>query len=126
MPQVHGKNTVVIINGVNISTHVKTSEFTRSKDTHATTTQQPPGHAHAAGLSDNAFTMSGVYDNTAGTGPRAVLQPLSDSGALVTLIRRPDGTGAGKAQDQVSVIVEKYVETNPVNDMVAWAADCKC
>jgi hypothetical protein len=126
MTLIHGKSTVVIVNAVDLSQFVKTSEFTRGKDLHDTTHYGDNEHEYSAGLGDNAFSMGGTYDNTAGTGPRAVLRPLADSGAPVTLVRRPEGTGAGKAQDSVTILVEKYVETNPVADMVAWSAECKC
>ena len=126
MTLIHGKSTVVVVNAVDISQFTKTSEFTRGVDTHDTTHYGDDNHEYSGGLGDNAFSMGGTFDNTAGIGPRAVLRPLMDSKALVTLVRRPEGTGAGKAQDSVSVIVEKYVETNPVTDMVTWAAECKC
>lgn len=127
MSLVKGAQTVVIINGADISQYIKTSEFTRTKDTTDVTAYGPNvnDHSYSANLGDSQFTMSGNYDNTAGTGPRAVLRPLEDSGALTTLIRRPEGTGAGKPQDQMQVIVEKYVETNPVEGNVMWSADCK-
>ncbi len=122
----HGRFMVFLVNAVDLSQYTKTSEFTRGKDTHDTSHYGDNDHEYTAGLGDNSFTAAGTYDSTAGTGPRAVLAPLMTSGAPVSLVRRPEGTGAGKPQDSVTIVVEKYVETAAVADMIQWAIDCKC
>lgn len=124
MALVHGKNTVVLIDAVNISTYVKTSEFTREIDEHDVTTYGANSHVVRGGLLGGKFTMSGVYDTTASVGPRAKLNALIAAGVNVTLIRRPEGTGSTKAEDEVSVLVKSYVETSPVDDFVAWSCEC--
>jgi hypothetical protein len=121
MAFVHGKDTFISLNGANLSTYVTTSELTREADEHDVTTYGKTAHVYQGGLLDGKATMSGVYDNTAGTGPRAVVRPLI--GTVVTLIRRPEGTGSGKPQDSASVHVKSYVETNPVADMIAWSCE---
>lgn len=121
MAFVHGKNTVVTLNGSDLSVYTTTSQFERNADKHDTTTYGKSDHVFAGGLGNGSFSMSGIYDSTASVGPRAVIEPLV--GTVVTLVRRPEGTGSGKAQDSVSVLVEKYVETSPVADMVTWSCD---
>lgn len=121
MTFVHGKNTVIILDGDDLSAFTRTSSLERGADKHDVTTYGKNDHVFAGGLGMNAFSMGGIYDNTASTGPRGVIEPLV--GTVVTLVRRPEGTGVGKPQDSVSVLVEKYVETNPVDDMVTWTAD---
>lgn len=116
----HGRKTFISLNGVDLSAFTTTSQLEKNADKHDVTTYGNDNHVYQGGLKDGVATMSGVYDNTAG-GPRATIQALI--GTNVTLIRRPDGTGSGKAQDSVSVLVEKYVETNPVADMVTWSCD---
>jgi hypothetical protein len=116
----HGKNTFISIDGDDLSDFTNTSELGRTADKHDVTCYGANSHAYEGGLLDGTGSMSGIYDNTA-AGPRAVIEPLI--GTVVTLIRRPDGTGSGKAQDSVSVLVEGYTETNPVADMVAWSAE---
>lgn len=116
----HGKDTYISLNAVNLSAYVTTSQLEKTADKHDVTTYGQTTHVYSGGLKDGTATMSGVYDNGAG-GPRASIQALI--GTTVTLIRRPDGTGSGKAQDSVTVLVEKYVETNPVADMVTWSCD---
>lgn len=121
MAFVHGKNTYISVNGSDLSAYTNTSELTREADEHDVTTYGKNAHVVSGGLLGGKASMSGIYDNTAGTGPRAVLRPLV--GTVVPLVRRPEGTGAGKPQDAASVHVKTYVETNPVADMVAWSAE---
>ena len=50
---------------------------------------------------------------------KAIIEPLI--GTVVTLIRRPEGTGSGLPQESLSVLVKTYTETNPVADMITWS-----
>jgi hypothetical protein len=120
MTFVHGKSTYISLNGVDLSAYTTTSQLERTADKHDVTTYGQLTHVYNGGLTDGTATMSGVYDNGA-SGPRASIKALI--GTTCTLVRRPDGTGSGKAQDSVTVLVEKYTETNPVADMVTWACD---
>lgn len=121
MTFVHSKDTVLIVDGDDISQYSNTSEFERGADEHDVTTYGKNDHVFSGGLGMGAASMGGFYDNTAGTGPRAVIEPLI--GSVVPLIRRPEGTGAGKPQDSVNVLIKKYVETSPVADMVTWSCE---
>lgn len=116
----HGKSTYISLNGVDLSGYTTTSQIEKNADKHDLTTYGRDNHVYGGGLLDGTATMSGLYDNGV-SGPRATIQALI--GTVVTLVRRPDGTGAGKAQDSVSVLVEKYVETSPVADQVTWSCD---
>lgn len=121
MAFVHGKSTYVSLNGADLSAFVNKSDLNREADEHDVTTYGKNAHVVNGGLLGGKASIEGFYDNTAGTGPRAVIRPLI--GTVVTLIRRPEGTGVGKPQDSVSVHVKNYVESNPVADMVTWSAD---
>ncbi len=118
MTFIHGKGTYISIDGDDISTYCTQSDFTRSADSHDVTTYGKNAHVKQGGLQDGSASISGIYDNTANTGPRAILEPLI--GTVVELIRRPEGTGTGKPQDTVDVLVQEYVESSPVADMVTW------
>jgi hypothetical protein len=120
MSFVHGKNTYISLNGVDLSAYVTTSQLEKSADKHDVTTYGQTTHVYNGGLKDGTASISGIYDNGV-SGPRASILALI--GTTCTLVRRPDGTGTGKAQDSVTVLVEKYTETNPVADMVTWACD---
>lgn len=124
MAFIHGKNTFISLDGDDLSSFVNSSEFTRTADSHDVTTYGVNAKRYQAGLTDATCTLEGIYDNGA-TGPRDVIEPLI-GGASVTLIRRPEGTGAGLPQDSVSVIVTSYVESSPVADMVTWSCELQC
>lgn len=121
MTFIHGKDTFVSLNGSNLSTYANASELGREADEHDVTTYGKAAHVFRGGLLGGSASISGIYDNTVGTGPRSVIRPLV--GTVVELIRRPEGTGTGRAQDRVQVHVKKYTETNPVADMVTWTVD---
>lgn len=120
MAFVHGKDTFISLNASDISAFCNTSTFTRTADSHDVTTYGNSDHVYVGGLGDGTASIGGTYDNGA-TGPRDVIEPLI--GTVVTLIRRPEGTGSGKPQDSVQALVTNYVETNPVAEMVTWSAE---
>jgi hypothetical protein len=117
----HGKLTVVTVATKDISPFCKTSSLERAGKTHNTTGYGADDEVNAPGLRNGKFTVSGVYDNTVLVGPRIVLNPLVST--LVAVVRKVEGTGTGKPQDAFNAILEKYVETNPHDDMVTWSAD---
>jgi hypothetical protein len=121
MADSHGSKTVVILNGVDISQYCDNSDNKRGADEHDKTTYGKNSHVVRGGLKNGSSTLSGIYDTTAGTGPRAVINPLI--GSNVTYIQRVEGTGVGKPQDSVQVHVKSYVETRPVADLVRWSAE---
>lgn len=118
MSFVHGKNTFVSLNGADLSPFSNTSTMSRKADKHDTTTYGKDSHVYEGGLGDGSASIGGTYDNTI-AGPRAIIEPLV--GSKVIFVRRPEGTGSGKPQDSVEVLVEEYVETSPVADMVTWS-----
>lgn len=120
MAFVHGKGTVTTIDGDDLSAYSNSVQFNRSADTHDVTTFGKNSKVYAAGLKDGTATIEGIYDNTALTGPGAVLRPLVGAAAVV-LTYKPEGTGAGKPLATVDVLVTAYEETAPVADMVTWS-----
>lgn len=121
MAKQHGKSTVIKVGATDISAHCNASELERAADAHDTTTYGNDAHRKDGGLLDGGFKFSGIYDNTAVTGPRHVLEPLIGTKPVIT--RQPEGTGAGKPQDVFTLLLTKYVESNPVADMVTWSAE---
>lgn len=121
MTEVHSKNTYVSLGGKDLSSFLNDSDWTRSADTSKLTTYGNNNNVYKGGLGDGSTDLSGKYDNTAVTGPRAVLEPMV--GTNQTLVYRPEGTGTGKPQRSVDVVVGEYKETHPVADYVMWT--CK-
>lgn len=122
MAFVHGKGVVVQIDGDDISAFCKSVEFSREADTHDTTTFGKNSKTYISGLKDGTATIEGVFDNTETTGPASVFNTAL-GGAAVEFTYQPDGTGSGKAQYLVDVIVNTYEESAPVDDMVTWTAE---
>jgi hypothetical protein len=118
MSKQHGKRLVVLLAGTNISQYCDSNEHSKKPDIHDTTTYGNDSHVKDGGLLDGTGSIGGLYDTTASTGPRALINPLV--GTKVTYIRRPEGTGAGLPQDSVTVVVGEYKETEPVADYARW------
>lgn len=121
MTWLHGRHTVVTLDGDDLTDYSNNSQLEFTADSHDVTTYGKNSHVFSGGLKGGTATISGVYDTTAGTGPRAVIQPLV--GTVVSLVHQPEGAGSGLPQDVVDVLVTKYTQTHPVADMVTWAVD---
>lgn len=126
----HGKDTYVSIDGKDISKWTNTSELGKKAETHNVTMYGTTAYAdgrkpneYYGGLVDATFKAGGVYDTTTSTGTAAI---KSIEGKLVALIRRPLGTGTGKPEQTVQIIVTSYTESNPVADMVTWQLEAQC
>lgn len=121
MSKSHGKNTVIKVGATDISTYTDASELTRAGDSHDTTTYGNTAHRKDGGLTDGKFTMAGVWDSTAGTGPDAVLKVLPATKTTIT--RQLEGTGVGKVQEVFSAVCTSYVTSAPVADYIRWTAE---
>ena len=120
MAFVHGRHTFISLGGQDLSGPTNTSQLDQESDEHDVTGYGVDDYVVEGGLLKGAFTMGGTYDSGP-TGPKAVIEPMI--GTVVELIRRPEGTGPGKPEETVNVLVKKYTETNPVAGMVTWQCD---
>jgi hypothetical protein len=109
MSFVHGKSVFVSLDGSDISAFCTSVGPKRTADTHDVTTFGKNSKVYFGGLLDGTFDVEGIYDNTA-SGPKAVIEPLL--GTTVTMIYRPEGTGSGKPQTTVDVLISSYEETS--------------
>jgi hypothetical protein len=116
------KGAFLSVNGVNISQFLNSIESNRKVDSIDTTTFGQLGHTYQGGLTDGTLSCAGLYDSSAG-GPKAVMEPLMQGGALVPLIYRPEGTGSGKPQQTCNGLVSTYVESSALNDMIKWTTE---
>lgn len=112
------KFLVVLINSVDISQFCDSSEHHKKAEVVKTTGYGKNAHTKEGTLLDGNGSVGGTYDTSLVAGPRAIFNALV--GQTVPYIRRPEGTGAGKPQDLVNVVVGEYVETAPVADVVRW------
>lgn len=124
MANVHTKLTIVKLGAADISTFSNESEFVRKADVHDKTCYGADDHVYHGGLGDSTFKVGGLYDNTATTGSRNVIEPLI--GTTVVLTRQLEGAGSGKPQDVVDMVVTSYTESSPVADMIKWSMEGQC
>ena len=110
------------INGVVISAFLNSIESNRKVDSIDTTTFGQSGHVYQGGLTDGTMSCGGIYDSGV-AGPKAVMEPLMAAGQLVPVVYRPEGTGSGKPQQTCNGLVNTYVESAALNDMIKWTSD---
>lgn len=119
----HGRHTYVSVDGINLSAYTDTTDFDdKGAEAHETTTYGNRRKTYSSGLGDGTVSIGGTSDDSV-NGARAVLKPLMATGEAVPFIFRPFGTGAGKAQSTVDVIVTGFKESNPVGGMSKWTAE---
>lgn len=123
MANIHGKNTVVLLNGVDYSEFSNSTDFKDATDAHENTTYGRNRKTYHAGLGDGTVSVGGFYDNTVSSGPRNLFKPLKAAGTAIEFTYRPEGTGAGKPQSRVDVIITTFEESSPVGDMVTWTSE---
>lgn len=114
-----GADAVFMLNAVNITDFVDTVTITESADSLDVTTFGNDGHRKRGGLTDGSIAIGGVYDTTS-NGPHDVIKPLL--GTNVAFDWRPEGTGTGLPKTTGTVLVQNYVESDPVADIVRWTA----
>ena len=114
-----GADAVFLLNAVDISAFIDTVTETESGDSLDVTTFGNNGHRKRGGLTDGSIAIGGVYDTTA-SGPHDVIKPLLNT--VVAFVWRPEGTGTGLPGTTGSVLVQSYVESSPVADIVRWTA----
>lgn len=118
----HGKDTVTIINAVDISQYTNSCTLADETAMHKVTCFGATRDSYQSGIGDGSFTIGGVSNDAAG-GPRRTIKPLKATGASVPFLYRPEGTGSGKAQSSVSVFVKTFNESSPVADNYTWTAE---
>lgn len=126
MAKIHSKNVVFTLDGTALTSYSNSIKFSRNVDSHDTTTFGVNDKTYQSGLRDATATIEGFYDSTAVTGPAALFKTLLAAGDAVTLVYRPEGTGSGKPEAEVSVIVTSYEESSAVADMVMFSAELQC
>ena len=74
------------------------------------------------GLQDGVFSLSGLFDSTASTGPDAVLGGLRSHDAAVGFEYGPEGTAAGAVKYSGQCWVVSYELRSRVGRLVEWGA----
>jgi hypothetical protein len=117
----HGRLTVLTVATLDISLSTKTSTFSGSADVHDTTGYGTTNRTKVGGLIDGKFTASGSYDLGTVTGTGLVME--GKEGTTQAINRKVAGTGSGKPQEAFSGVLSKFDVSDPVDDIVTWAAE---
>lgn len=118
MSRVHSKETVVIVDGNDISSYCTDSSRNRSSGTEDNTRYGLDDIVKDPTLRSGEFGCGGKYDSDVTDGPRAVLDPLV--GTVVRILYRPEGTGTGLPQDSFDTVITGYAESAPVAGYRTW------
>ena len=73
------------------------------------------------GLQDTPFTLTGMFDDTATSGPDAVLGPLRTHTAAVDFEYGPEGSGTGDVKYSGTCWVVSYDLRSRVGRLVEWS-----
>ena len=74
------------------------------------------------GLEDVPIALSGIFDNTATTGPDAVLGPLRTHTSAVDFEYGPEGSSSGDIKYSGTCWVLSYELRSRVGNRIEWAA----
>src|SRR5215475_848431 len=122
MALIHAKRTVVIIDTSDISAYTNDTKFNDGREPQdATTYGSIERKEYRYGIGDGTITLTGIYDDSV-SGPRSVFRPLLAAGSIVPFTYRPEGTGTGKNQSRVNVLIKEFNESSPVAGMCQWTA----
>ncbi len=120
MTWAHGKNTIITLAATAI-TDCNTSELQLEAD------EEDMGvYGDSYGMPEGSIlrgtvTLGGKY-KVGATGAATTIKPLR--GTVVVMTVKPEGTGTGKPLITVSVLVKKYVQTQPWSGYITWSAEC--
>jgi hypothetical protein len=117
----HGKVGHFTIDAVDLSAFLTDISLDESTDTAEVSTMGDQSKEYVEGLTGGTISLSGVWDDTATTGPDAVLDGLKGAGANA-FIYGPSGNDAGMVRYGGSAILTSYARTTPIGGAVAFTA----
>lgn len=120
MAEVHGSETVILLDAQDISAFCDKSDGKFTADEHESTCYGADGHEVATGLKKDGYSIGGKYINGA-TGTRVYVK--AKRGTKVTFVKRPEGTGTGLPEETSLVHIKEYNESAPVADIIRWTAE---
>lgn len=123
MAKHHGKDSYLSVNAVNLTTYLDSIEFPRSVETAETTTMGSESKSYISGLSDATISIAGKWDETASTGPDAVLSGLVGSDSSVAFEYGPHGNAASAIKYSGNLFLTSYQVSSPLGDVVAFTAE---
>ncbi len=81
------------------------------------------GRKYIGGLENVVITIEGHFDDTATTGPDAVLGPLRVDDTARAWDYGPEGTASGSVKYSGTMRLRRYELSSRVGDIVGWRAE---
>lgn len=107
----------------NLTTYITDIEFPFSQDVAETTTKGQTAKTYVQGHTDATISINGRWDNTATTGPDAVLSGLVGDTGTVGFEFGPEGNTAGDIKYSGECILTSYQVSSPLSDVVGFSAE---
>ena len=119
MAFVQGRGVVVSVDAKDLSVYGTSCEYELKADALDVTTFGQDNKVFSGGLKESSMKIEGNYDDTATSGPRAVLEDLV--GTVTEMVYKPEGaTGPVRTWD---CLCTTYNESSKVDDMVRFTAN---
>jgi hypothetical protein len=107
----------------NISACVTSVTFEQDNDTHDSTCFGAEGHTFVVGLTNGKITVVGLWDKSALVGSDTVFNGLAGlEGTTTSVEYGPEGNTTGQKKKTCETVLESYVESDPVADLVTFTA----
>ena len=117
----HGKRTVVLMNGTDMSPFLNEATQTQSIETAETTTFADSDKTYVTGLGDGTISTSGLFDSTAGASNDVMTGALGQEDNTFTVL--PEGATAGARSIIANGQLTSYDVSSPVADVVSISAE---
>jgi hypothetical protein len=117
----HGKRTVVLLNGTDMSPFLNEATQTQEIETAETTTFADDDKTYITGLADGTISTSGLFDSTAGASNDILTGAIGQEDNTFTVL--PEGATAGAQSIIANGQLTSYEVSSPVGDVVAISAE---
>lgn len=117
----HGKRTVVLLNGTDMSPFLNEATQTHEIETAETTTFSDNDKTYITGLADGTISTSGLFDGTANASNDVLSGAIGQEDNTFTVL--PEGATAGARSIIANGQLTSYEVSSPVGDVVAISAE---
>lgn len=117
----HGKRTVVLFNGTDMSPFLNEATETTEIETAETTAFGNDDKTYIVGLADGTISTSGMFDSTAGASDPVLRGMIGQDDNTFTVL--PEGATAGRRSIIANGQLTSYEVSSPVGDVVAISAE---
>jgi hypothetical protein len=118
----HGKNTLVLLDGYDVSSYFKESTTSRSIETSETTSFGSSAKTYIVGLKDGTLSLSGMFDGSTNA-IDSIFNTITGSATDSIVTVGLEGSTIGTMAHMVGVQEISYEVTSPVADVVTVSAE---